>query len=69
MNIYSHPGTKVSWSNTNAGYTSDQELAKKHLQLGSIYTVSRTSVGTWFTAVELKEVPGVAFNSVIFENV
>jgi len=39
MDIYAQPGNKVRFTNPNAGYPRDQEIAKKHLKLGKNYTV------------------------------
>ena len=67
MNIHAKKGTKVVFSNPSAGYDPDQETARKYLTVGETYTVERTEIHDWCTYVFLEEVPGVAFNSVIFE--
>ncbi len=69
MNIYALPGHMVRCSTHTAGYEYHQEIARKHLKLGAEYTVDHTVVGGWHTDVFLVEVPGVAFNSVFFEDV
>ena len=43
--------------------------ARKHLTEGEEYTVERTEVSSCHTDVYLEEIPGVAFNSVMFEGV
>lgn len=68
MNIYAKSGHKVIFKHPNYGYENDQETARKHLKVGGKYTVENTSVDTWKTDVYLKEVPGIAFNSVLFED-
>ncbi len=69
MNILAAPGTKVRFSFPNNGYEPDQQLAGKHLTVGAEYTVAGTEVGGWRTEVSLAEVPGLRFNSVLFEDV
>lgn len=66
MNIYAKSGDKVIFSFPGSGYEYHQETAKEHLVLNETYTVDYTEVHSWFTEVYLKEVPGVAFNSVLF---
>lgn len=68
MNIYSNPGTKVIFANPTYGYPHDQEKAKQHLAVGQVYTVHHTEVSASHTDVYLAEVPGIAFNSVLFED-
>ena len=68
MNIYSDPGTKVIFANPTYGYPHDQENAKQHLTADKVYTVDHTDVFDSSTDVYLVEVPGVAFNSVLFED-
>lgn len=69
MNIYALKGHKVRCTTLSAGYSYDQEVAKKHLEIGKEYTVESTHVGRWNTDVFLKEFPKVKFNSVFFEDV
>ncbi len=69
MDIYAEPGTKVRFAFPNNGYDFHKETAKQHLIEGEIYTVKITDVGSFHTDVYLQEVPGVKFNSVMFENV
>ena len=68
MNIYAERGSKVRFANPTAGYEFDQEQCRKLLTLGAVYTVASTDVERFSTAVQLKEVPGVRFNSVMFED-
>lgn len=67
MNIYAERGTKVVFAYPDSGYEPDQKRAKKHLVEGVTYTVEKTVVHSWHTDVYLQEVPGIAFNSVLFE--
>lgn len=67
MNIYAQEGDKVVFKN-KGGYSGDFELASTHLELGGVYTVDYTIVGSWETVVYLKEVPSVGFNSVLFSD-
>lgn len=69
MNIYVKKGTKIKYSNPNAGYETDKKEAMKYLKVGNVYTVEHTSVNSWITYVYLKEIPTRPFNSVIFEEV
>ncbi len=68
MDIYSDPGTKVIFYYPNAGYKSHQEIARKNLKVGRVYTVKKMYVENWSSKVSLDEVPGIVFNSVLFEN-
>lgn len=67
MDIYSPEGTKVIFNHPESGYNHHIETAKKHLEVGKEYTIDHTDVGDWHTGVYLKEIPGVAFNSVMFD--
>lgn len=67
MDIYSKEGTKVVYQYPTNGYTYDQEMAAKYLELGQEYTVERTEVYQSSTDVFLKEFPGICFNSVMFK--
>ena len=68
MDIYSKVGTKVIFAYPDSGYPHHQKTAAEHLELGRVYTVERIDVGGFHTDVFLAEVPGVAFNSVLFEH-
>ena len=65
MNIYSAKGTKVIFDNPDAGYDYDQELAKKHLKVGNVYTVEFTEVFDSSTTVYFEGFKS-GFNSVLF---
>jgi hypothetical protein len=68
MNIHAKPGTKVVFANPNNGNYHSQETARTYLEPGKVYTVARCDVEDWFTDVFLEEVPGIAFNSVMFDD-
>ena len=69
MEIFAPKGHKVKLEHPNAGYEYQQETAREHLKVGEVYTVDHTVVGSCHTTVYLQEVPGVAFNSVLFDDV
>lgn len=68
MDIHAKNGSKVVFYHPANGYTHHQETAAKHLEVGQEYTVDYTDVGGYHTDVFLIEVPGVAFNSVMFDD-
>ena len=68
MDIYSKDGTKVVFTG-RGGYGYQQSEAREHLTVGAIYTVEHTEVHSWSTDVYLYEVPGIRFNSVMFDKV
>lgn len=67
MDIYARAGTKVIFAHPQAGYEPEQQLAAKCLQVGKTYIVLKTVIDTYHTDVFLEEVPGISFNSVLFE--
>lgn len=69
MNIYALKGHKVCVVTLDAGQDHHKQTAKQHLELSKEYTVERTEVGSWHTNVYLQEIPDIAFNSVLFEDV
>ncbi len=68
MNISSEIGDKVVYAYPENGYLWDQEQGKKYLTPQETYIIEKIAVHDWRTEVWLKEVPGVAFNSVLFSN-
>jgi len=68
MNIYCTPGHEVRFTNPDAGYDPDKTMAKELLSLGHTYTIMDKDMRTWHTDVELVEVPGIMFNSAMFED-
>lgn len=66
MDIYAKKGHKVIFKYPDNGYTPDQEQAKKYLKVGETYTVNKTEVHSSTADVELIEIPGQYFNSVLF---
>lgn len=67
MDIYAEPGTKVKFTNPNAGYSNDQAMVRDNLTVGETYTVLETRVGNFHTTVFLQEFPRLPFNTVMFE--
>ena len=70
MNIYAKSGHKVvvTEEGMRSGYEPHIAIAKQYLTVGKVYTVDRTVVDNYHTDVFLQEIPGVAFNSVHFED-
>lgn len=68
MNIFSRKGDHVRFANPDNGFTHDQKKCQEHLKLGEIYTISECNVHSDYTDIQLKEVPGHTFNSVMFED-
>lgn len=69
MRLTTKPGDGVIFSHPENGYDSDQQQCVLHkLVQGKRYTVERLSVGSFTSAVELKERRGHHFNTVHFEN-
>ena len=69
MNIYAKNGHRVRCTKISNGVQYDTEIAKRHLLLNEEYTVEETHVYNWLTHVFLQEFPGIAFNSVFFDDV
>ena len=69
MDIFAEEGHKVIAVELINGYQQHAALAKSYLVKGEVYTVERTEVNAWHTEVFLKEIPGIAFNSVHFDDV
>lgn len=55
----------VRFLNTN-GWDGE---ANRHLEEGALYTVDYVMINSWSSEVYLKEVPGIGFNTVMFEDV
>lgn len=68
MNIWSKKGHKIKVTklSINNGYTHDSQKAKKYLTVGRIYTVENIDVYDFHSSVEIRELPGIWFNSVNF---
>lgn len=68
MNIYANKGTKVRFIDDKFfGSATDRHFANQYIESNGVYTVERTVVHSWSTDVYLQEVPGVCFNSVLFQ--
>lgn len=68
MDIYAKPGTKVRYTATG-GYDGDRQLATKHIEEGAVLTVKEIDVGNFMSYVEFEEIPGINFNTVMFEEI
>jgi len=68
MDIETRIGAKIKFSYPENGYGSTRETVDAYLSKGKTYTVERINIGGWSTSVYLEEVPGIGFNSVLFEN-
>lgn len=68
MDIYSPPGTKVTFLDVN-GTEFDRAEAEKILKVGQVYTIVDIDVGSWRSDIILEEIPNKTFNSVMFDNV
>ena len=60
-------GSKIRFVNPLAGYDPDIATARKHLTVGKVYTLTRKKVHGWNTEYWLKGIPGISFNSTMFE--
>lgn len=68
MDMLSAPmGTKIIFSDPDAGYQSDMDTVKKHLFVGNEYTLCDRDIHGSITEIWISEVPGVSFNSVHFK--
>ncbi|MHA2280289.1 MAG: hypothetical protein ACXAC5_05515 [Promethearchaeota archaeon] len=68
MDIYSPPGTKVTFLDRN-GTELDRAEAERILKVGQIYIIESINVGSWRSDVTLEEIPNKTFNSVMFDNI
>lgn len=70
MDIYAEEGTKVTVTEDSIknGYDHVEEHARKHLEVGTTYTIDYTVVDGWNTDVFIKEKPDERFNRVSFED-
>ena len=66
--IHADHGTKVVFHGFG-GYHCDRIVAYQNLNVGHIYVVDKMVVGSRCTEVHLIEVPGIPFNSVLFDEV
>jgi hypothetical protein len=69
MDIGTKPGARVRFEHPKSGWPWERIVAKAHLSIGRIYTMTSIDVGQSETRITLREVPGVSFNSVHFDNV
>ena len=69
MSLETKIGDKVVFSFPNNGWSTDKDAANSLLRLNEEYTVESIDIGSYTSYVELKEYPGVYFNTVSFSNV
>lgn len=68
MDIRAEPGSRIKFVYPDNGYSVHQATAKQYLRPDHVYTVELVDVSAYHTDVFLVEVPGVSFNSVLFED-
>lgn len=69
FDIWNHSERKIRCiDNTLTGWFKCNENSHL-LTVGDIYTVTDVEVHSWHTNVYVAEIPGVAFNSVLFEEI
>ena len=51
------------------GTDSDKEMVEKYLKKDELYTVEFLTIGGYQSEVELKQFPGIKFNSIHFERI
>lgn len=61
-------GSKLKFLYPGNGYHADQALAATCLRVDHIYTLSAICIHPFHTEIYLIEIPGVSFNSVLFED-
>ena len=68
LDIYAPKGTLVVVTDTTAknGYATDKIMVEKYLKRNTPYEIERTVVAGWSTAVFLKHLPSMSFNSSMF---
>ena len=69
MNINAREGTKIVYCNPENGMPHDQKKAEKHLILNHEYSVDYTLPGDFSSKVCLREIDGIWFNTVMFDEV
>jgi hypothetical protein len=67
--VYYGDGDLICYCHIQYGFTHDRKLARQHLQYLNVYTVDNVEVYSSKSNVFLKEIPGVPFNTVLFEGV
>jgi hypothetical protein len=68
MNINTPQGGRIRYIGVN-GHDYDIVYANKFLEKGCTYTVDYVDINDWVSYVFLKEFPGKAFNTVMFDNI
>nr|WP_325229130.1 hypothetical protein [uncultured Oscillibacter sp.] len=65
--IHCESGCKVAFVYPENGREHEREEANRLLTVGTAYEVEAIRVGGFFSEIELKEFPGIRFNSVFFK--
>lgn len=68
MDVRTPIEAKVVFAFPDNGYNGEGKDASKFIGVGQVYTVKKLEVERSSSRVELKEVPGQQFNTVLFEN-
>ena len=68
MDIQAKPGTKVKFIGKGS-YDNDMHNAFDHMDVGEVFTVKNIDIDPWISHVEFEELPGITFNTVMFEEV
>lgn len=68
MDVWSKPGNRVIYANPNEGKPGDRWVARCCLSVGGIYTVKGIRVYPSYSEVQLREVPDIWFNTVLFKD-
>ena len=65
--LHCERGSKVIAVDLDAGFEYDSKLANDLLVKGQVYEVEKINIGSWISAIWLKEFPGKKFNTVHFK--
>lgn len=62
-------GRKVTVTDQSIDFGYDNEIARKHLKVGDIYTIEGMDVQAWSSTLWVREIPGIEFNTVNFVDI
>lgn len=65
--LHCERGSKVIAADLDAGFEHDSKQANDLLAKGQVYEVEKINIGSWISAIWLKEFPGKKFNTVHFK--
>lgn len=66
LDLAEKEGDLIRYYFPDSGYIGDQFQASQHLKVGQTYTVRRLDVGSSSSTVQVVELPGLNFNTVLF---